>query len=48
MQVTAFLDNITAEKYCVEKQDLRALVGVYYCVPNDGELQFGLQGKINF
>ena len=47
-QVSAFLENITAAKYCVEKQDLHALVGVYYCVPNDGELQFGLQGRVNF
>ena len=47
-QVSAFLDNITAAKYCVEKQDLHALVGAYYCVPNDGEMQFGLQGKVSF
>ena len=47
-QVSAFLNNITSAKYCVEKQDLHALVGAYYCVPNDGEMQFGLQGKISF
>ena len=47
-QVSAFIDNLTSEKYCLEKQDLHALVGAYYCVPNEGELQFGLQGKINF
>ena len=47
-QVSVFVDNLTSEKYCVEKQDLHALVGAYYCVPNEGEVQFGMQGKINF
>ncbi|MEE8345198.1 MAG: TonB-dependent receptor [Woeseiaceae bacterium] len=47
-QLAVFLDNLTEEKYCVEKQDLHALVGAYYCVPNLGEMQWGLQGRINF
>jgi iron complex outermembrane receptor protein len=47
-QVALFLDNLTEEKYCVEKQDLHVLVGAYYCVPNTGEMQWGLQGRVNF
>lgn len=47
-QVSFFVENLTEEQYCLEKQDLHVLVGAYYCVPNEGELQFGLQGKINF
>ena len=46
--ISAYLNNITADKYCLEKQDLHVLVGAYYCVPNEGELQFGLSGKVNF
>jgi outer membrane receptor for Fe3+-dicitrate len=42
------LENITEEEYCFEKQDLHALVGAYYCVPNLGEMQWALQGRINF
>lgn len=42
------LENITEEKYCVEKQDLHALVGAYYCVPNFGEMQWAVQGQIQF
>lgn len=42
------LQNITEEEYCVEKQDLHALVGAYYCVPNYGEMQWAIQGQVNF
>jgi len=42
------LQNITEEKYCLEKQDLHALVGAYYCVPNYGEMQWALQGRVSF
>jgi len=47
-QLALILQNITEEKYCVEKQDLHALVGAYYCVPNYGEMQWALRGQVNF
>jgi len=43
-----YLDNLTQEKYCLEKQDLHVLVGSYYCVPNEGERQFGFQARLRF
>jgi outer membrane receptor protein involved in Fe transport len=42
------LENLSEEKFCYEKQDLHAIVGVYYCVPNYGEMQWSLQGNVNF
>jgi len=47
-QLSLVLENFTEEKYCVEKQDLHALVGAYYCVPNYGEMQWALQGRVSF
>jgi iron complex outermembrane receptor protein len=47
-ELNVILQNITEEKYCLEKQDLAVLVGAYYCVPNLGEMQWALQGTINF
>jgi iron complex outermembrane receptor protein len=47
-ELGAFLENLTEEEYCLEKQDLHALVGAYYCVPNEGDLQFGLHGSVRF
>lgn len=47
-QLDLSLQNITEEEYCLEKQDLHALVGAYYCVPNYGEMQWALQGQVNF
>jgi iron complex outermembrane receptor protein len=43
-----YLENLTEEQYCLEKQDLHALVGAYYCVPNDGERRYGLEAKLHF
>jgi iron complex outermembrane receptor protein len=40
--------NLTEEKYCNEIQDLRGVSGSFYCVPNDGEVQYGLQFRANF
>jgi iron complex outermembrane receptor protein len=47
-QVGFYLENLTEEQYCLEKQDLHVLVGVYYCVPNEGQRQFGLEARIRF
>jgi len=47
-QLSAYLENLTAEQFCLEKQDLHVLVGAYYCVPNEGQRQFGLQARIGF
>jgi len=41
-------DNLTAQKYCSEIQDLRGVSGSYYCVPNDGQAQFSLAVRANF
>jgi iron complex outermembrane receptor protein len=41
-------DNLTAQKYCSEIQDLRGVSGSYYCVPNDGEAEFSLHLRANF
>ena len=46
--VSAYLENLTGEEYCLEKQDLHVLVGAYYCVPNEGQRQFGIQARIGF
>lgn len=47
-RINLILENITEEKYCTEKQDLHVLVGAYYCVPNLGEMQWAIQGQVNF
>ena len=47
-QLTLYGNNLTAAKYCTELQDLRGVSGSYYCVPNDGEAQWGLRGRISF
>jgi iron complex outermembrane receptor protein len=41
-------ENLTAEKYCVEIQDLRGVSGSFYCVPNDGEVRWGVSGRVQF
>jgi iron complex outermembrane recepter protein len=47
-EVALFGNNLTGEKYCVEIQDLRGVSGSFYCVPNEGEVRYGLQGRVNF
>jgi iron complex outermembrane receptor protein len=47
-EVAVFGNNLTNEKYCVEIQDLRGVSGSFYCVPNDGEVRYGLQARMNF
>jgi iron complex outermembrane receptor protein len=47
-ELALFGNNLTGEKYCVEIQDLRGVAGSVYCVPNDGEVRYGLQGRIHF
>jgi hypothetical protein len=32
----------------VEIQDLRGVSGSFYCVPNDGEVRYGVQARMNF
>jgi iron complex outermembrane receptor protein len=41
-------DNLTAQEYCSEIQDLRGVSGSYYCVPNDGQAQFSVRLRANF
>ena len=40
--------NLTGEKYCVEIQDLRGVSGSFYCVPNEGEARWAIQGSVQF
>jgi iron complex outermembrane receptor protein len=47
-ELALFGTNLTSEKYCVEIQDLRAVSGSFYCVPNEGEAQYGLQARFRF
>ena len=47
-EVAVFGNNLTNEKYCMEIQDLRGVSGSFYCVPNDGEVRYGLQARMNF
>jgi iron complex outermembrane recepter protein len=47
-QIVFFAQNLTGEKYCLEIQDLRGVSGSIYCVPNDGETQYGLQATFGF
>jgi iron complex outermembrane recepter protein len=47
-EISLFGKNLTSEKYCVEIQDLRGVSGSFYCVPNQGEAQYGLQAKFRF
>lgn len=47
-ELSAYANNITAAKYCTELQDLRGVSGSYYCVPNDGQTEWGVRGKISF
>jgi iron complex outermembrane recepter protein len=46
--LSAYLENVTGAQFCLEKQDLHVLVGAYYCVPNEGQVQFGLQARVGF
>jgi len=47
-ELSLYGDNLTSEKYCLEIQDLRGVAGSFYCVPNDGEVRYGLQARVNF
>jgi len=47
-EVVLFGENLTAEEYCVEIQDLRGVSGSFYCVPNEGETRWGVRGTISF
>lgn len=46
--ISAYVNNITSQKYCTEIQDLRGVSGSYYCVPNDGVAEWGLDATWNF
>jgi iron complex outermembrane recepter protein len=46
--LAAFGNNLFGEKYCAEIQDLRGVSGSYYCVPNDGQAQWGVQLRVAF
>jgi iron complex outermembrane receptor protein len=47
-EISLYGRNLTEEQYCVEIQDLRGVSGSFYCVPNEGESQYGLQAKFRF
>jgi iron complex outermembrane receptor protein len=47
-ELALYGDNLTSEKYCLEIQDLRGVSGSFYCVPNEGEVRYGMQARVNF
>lgn len=47
-EIAVFGENLTSEKYCLEIQDLRGVSSSFYCVPNEGEVRYGLQGRVSF
>lgn len=47
-ELSVYGNNLTGAKYCTELQDLRGVSGSYYCVPNNGRPEWGVQGKMNF
>ncbi len=47
-EIALFGNNLTGEKYCVEIQDLRGVSSSFYCVPNEGEVRYGVQARIGF
>jgi iron complex outermembrane receptor protein len=47
-ELSLFGNNLTSEKYCSDIQDLRGVSGSFYCLPNEGEANFGMQAKVGF
>jgi hypothetical protein len=47
-ELSLYGDNLTSDKYCLEIQDLRGVSGSFYCVPNDGQVRYGLQARVTF
>jgi iron complex outermembrane receptor protein len=47
-ELSIYGDNLTSDKYCLEIQDLRGVAGSFYCVPNDGEVRYGMQARVTF
>ncbi len=47
-ELAIYGENLTGEKYCVEIQDLRGVSGSFYCVPNEGELRWAIEGRLHF
>jgi iron complex outermembrane receptor protein len=47
-QLALYGENLTGEKYCLEIQDLRGVSGSFYCVPNEGEMRWSIQGRMHF
>ncbi|MDX1406382.1 MAG: TonB-dependent receptor [Woeseiaceae bacterium] len=47
-EISAFGENLTADRWCEYQFNLDALNGVAYCVPNEGQEFWGVQGLIKF
>lgn len=47
-KVGLYIDNITEEQYCLQKENLDAITGTYYCMPNEGERTYRLQVGMEF
>ena len=46
--VSVFADNLTEEQRCLQKANLAAIAGTWYCMPTDGIRTFGIQAEFNF
>jgi iron complex outermembrane receptor protein len=47
-EITAFGENLTEDKTCAYKWDLTGISGTTYCVANEGEAFYGVQGRMSF
>lgn len=47
-EVALFGENITEEESCQYKFELNAFSGTAYCIPNEREAFYGIQGRVNF
>lgn len=47
-EVSIFGENLTEEESCQYKWELLTISGSAYCVPNEAEAFYGIQGRVNF
>lgn len=47
-RIGLYVDNITEEQYCMQKENLDAITGTYYCMPNEGERTYRVQAGMEF
>ena len=47
-EIAVFGDNLTEDRYCNFKFNLDVINGVAYCIANDGQQFWGIQGAVRF